>query len=258
MGGTQLQCNHAETFLCNPYNHGVLRMSGNASSSFTLRQRLLLRVLPVLAAWLTHLLCGTLRFEEVLAPGAHPADRDRRADLYPFWHNCLLLAAYRYRNLGIRILISSSFDGELIARTVARLGFVPVRGSSSRGGAAGLLAIARALATGHKCAITADGPRGPAFLSKPGAAAIATNAAARRTGEKTEPILVSAFYLHPHRAWILRSWDGFLIPKPFSRVTVAWQTPLPATTPDLPEALQAALQAAKRAATGEPELEPRN
>ena len=209
----------------------------------------MLGIVPVLAASLIRVLCSTLRFEEVLAPGAHPADRDRRADLYPFWHNCLLLAAYRYRNLDIRILISPSFDGELIARTVARLGFVPVRGSSSRGGAAGQRSIARALAAGHKCAITPDRPRGPAFVAKPGAAAIATNAAAHRPDRDTNPVLISAFYLHPHRAWRLRSWDRFLIPKPFSRVTITWQTPLPATTPDLPQALQTALEDARRTAT---------
>lgn len=230
----------------------MLQRFGEPAATFTRSQQWLVRIVPPLAAMLILLLCATLRFQEVLAPGAHPADRDRRGDLYPFWHNCLLLAAYRYRNLGIRILISPSFDGELIARTVALLGFVPIRGSSSRGGAGGLLRIARALAEGHKCAITADGPRGPAFVSKPGAAAIATQAEAqrhRRTGTQVQPLLVSPFCLHPHRAWQLRSWDGFLIPKPFSRVTVAWQTPVPSNEPDLPAALQASLDAARQAAT---------
>lgn len=232
-------------------------------AGFTRQQRWLIRIVPPLAAGLIRTLGATLRFDEVLAPAAHPADRDRRADLYPFWHNCLLLAAYRYRNLGIRILISASFDGELIARTVALLGFVPIRGSSSRGGAAGLLTIARALAAGYKCAITADGPRGPAFVTKPGAAAIAVNANAQRGrnsgGGRTthgqvgqpgaaEPVLISAFHLQPHRAWRLRSWDGFLIPKPFSRVMVAWQTPLSSSAPDLQQALQASLDGARSAA----------
>ena len=240
----------------------MLPTTNKTASAFTFKEQWLIRLIPPLAACLIRLLCSTLRFQEVLAPGAHPADRDRRPDLYPFWHNCLLLAAYRYRNLGIRILISPSFDGELIARTVALLGFVPVRGSSSRGGAAGLLSIARALASGHKCAITADGPRGPAFVAKPGAAAIAANAMAQRSRKSAgfafhgadpthtaDPILISAFHLQPHRVWRLRSWDGFLIPKPFSRVTVAWQTPLSSTSPGLPQALQASLDAATHSAT---------
>jgi lysophospholipid acyltransferase (LPLAT)-like uncharacterized protein len=184
---------------------------------FTRPQRLLLAVVPPLASALLHLLGSTLRFEERYAPGAHPADRfSKEAEVYVFWHRALLLAAWRYRGLGIRILISASFDGELIARLVERLGFVPVRGSSSRGGAAGLLAATRARVSGYKVAITADGPRGPVYVAKDGAAAIA-----RRANSTA-----SCFHLHPDSAWTLRSWDRFLIPKPFSRVRIAWQAPL--------------------------------
>jgi lysophospholipid acyltransferase (LPLAT)-like uncharacterized protein len=183
---------------------------------FTRQQRFLLAVLPPVAAALLRLLCATLRFEEADEPGARPADSfPADAEVYVFWHRALLLAAYRYRNLGIRILISPSFDGELIARVVERLGFVPVRGSSSRGGATGLIALIRARQTGYKVAITADGPRGPVYVAKPGAAA-----AAQRSGSTA-----SCFHLHSDSAWLLRSWDRFIIPKPFSRVRVSWLAP---------------------------------
>jgi lysophospholipid acyltransferase (LPLAT)-like uncharacterized protein len=163
------------------------------------------------------MLCATLRFEEADEPGARPADRfPADAEVYVFWHRALLLAAYRYRNLGIRILISPSFDGELIARVVERLGFVPVRGSSSRRGATGLIALIHARQAGHKVAITADGPRGPVYIAKPGAAAAAQRA------DST----ASSFHLHPSSTWLLRSWDRFIIPKPFSRVRVSWQVPI--------------------------------
>ena len=199
---------------------------------FSWQQRLLLAVVPPLASALLRVLCSTLRFEERYAPGARPADlHPQEAEVYVFWHRALLLAAWRYRGLGIRILISASFDGELIARLVERLGFVPVRGSSSRGGAAGLLAATRARATGHKVAITADGPRGPVYVAKEGAAAIA-----QRAGSTA-----SCFHLHPQTAWTLRSWDRFLIPKPFSRVRSAWQAPLQSPTT---ATLQASLDAA--------------
>ena len=187
---------------------------------FSRQQRLLLGILPPLAVLLLRVLCGTLRIHSVDEPGARPADRfPADADVYVFWHRALLMAAYRYRNLGIHILISASFDGELIARVVERLGFVAVRGSSSRGGAAGLLALTRAREAGRKVAITADGPRGPVYLAKPGAAAVA-----RRTGSTA-----SCFYLHAERAWLLKSWDRFVIPKPFSRVRVCWCAPLDVT-----------------------------
>jgi lysophospholipid acyltransferase (LPLAT)-like uncharacterized protein len=197
----------------------------------------MLAVVPPLAAGVLRLLCATLRFEERLEPSARPADRILdEPGVYVFWHRCLLLAAYRYRNLGIRILISASFDGELIARVVERLGFIPIRGSSSRGGAAGLLALTRARAAGHKTAITIDGPRGPVYVAKEGAAAVAQRANST----------AACFYLHPKRAWTLNSWDKFLIPKPFSRVVITWQAPIQnPTTGDLQQSLNTAVQRAE-------------
>ena len=185
--------------------------------TFTRTQRCLLAIAPPLAVLLLRLLCSTLRFQERLAPDARPADHfPQEADVYVFWHRALLLAAYRYRNLGIRILISASFDGELIARVVQLLGFVPVRGSSSRGGVVGLLALTRARMEGHKAAITADGPRGPIYVAKEGAAT-----AAQRSNSTA-----SCFYLHAERAWTLNSWDRFMIPKPFSKVHIVWDSPI--------------------------------
>ena len=185
--------------------------------TFTRKQRLLLVLLPPPAAALLRVLCASLRFEESDSAAAKPADQfPGEPDVYVFWHRALLLAAYRYRGLGIRILISPSFDGELIARVVQRLGFVPVRGSSSRGGAAGLLYLTRARQAGYKVAITADGPRGPVYVAKPGAAAVALH-----TGSD-----VSCFHLHAEKAWLLQSWDRFIVPKPFSRVRVCWDAAL--------------------------------
>lgn len=210
----------------------------NADVTFSRTQRALLWVVPPLATALLHLLCATLRFEERNAPGARPADRfPDEAEVYAFWHRALLLAAYRYRGLGIHILISASFDGELIARVVGRLGFVPVRGSSSRGGAAALLQLTRARQAGHKVAITADGPRGPIYVAKPGAAAVA-----HRAGSTA-----SCFHLHADRAWLLRSWDRFIIPRPFCRVRVAWEAPLQRPSS---EAIQTSVDRAVKAAEG--------
>ncbi len=216
----------------------VSRSSYNADVAFSRSQRLLLATVPPLAVAVLTLLCKTLRFDEESVPSARPADRyPDEPNVYVFWHRALLLAAYRYRKLGIRILISASFDGELIARVVERMGFVTVRGSSSRGGAVGLLALTRAREAGHKVAITADGPRGPMYIAKAGAAAVAL-----RTGSSA-----SCFHLHAERAWLLRSWDRFIIPLPFSRVCVVWSAPVmvpqPTTTPDVTATLQRTLEA---------------
>ncbi len=201
--------------------------------TFTRKQRILLAVIPPAAALLLRLLGRTWQWQERYAPTARPADvYPDEADVYVFWHRALLLAAYRYRDLGIHILISASFDGELIARLVERLGYVPIRGSSSRGGAAALLAATRARAAGHKVAITADGPRGPVYIAKEGAAAIAQRAAST----------ASCFHLHPEHTWTLKSWDSFLIPKPFTKVRIAWQPPIPnPTTETLQQSLNEAV-----------------
>ena len=208
--------------------------------TLTRTQSIMLALVPPVATACIRLLCATLRFQTVAAPTATPADVATGADLYPFWHDTLLLAAYRYRDLGIHILISQSFDGELIARIVQRLGFVPVRGSSSRGGAAGLLALTRALQEGSKCAITVDGPKGPRHVAKSGAAAAALHAGTP---------FMSPFHLHPSRAWRLGSWDRFIVPKPFARVTCHWPTPVPVQGP--PASLTAALQHALDQVSGE-------
>jgi len=111
--------------------------------NYTFKQRLILAVVPPLAYMIICLLGVTLRYEDVSEEGAEPAYHTPPPLIYALWHRCLLACAWRFRNGDIHILISQSFDGELIARTVRRLGFVPVRGSSSRDGAVGLRNLQR-------------------------------------------------------------------------------------------------------------------
>ena len=173
----------------------------------------MLAVAPRVVAAVIRLLGATLRFEDVCADEVAVGDTIPGPTVFCFWHRSLLLAAYRFRSLGIAILISRSFDGELIARTVERLGFVAVRGSSTRGGSVGLRGMERAYRDRRICAFTADGPKGPALVAKAGGVQLA---------ELVEARWVGAFELAPERCWRLRSWDGFVIPKPFSRVRVTW------------------------------------
>lgn len=132
--------------------------------------------------------------------------------IFCFWHRCTLACGWYFRKFRCSILISQSFDGELIARTLGLLGYDSVRGSSSRGGAGGLLALEHVLATGMPVVFTADGPRGPIYETKIGPVKLA-----QMTGEAMQ-----CFYLLPQRGWVLNSWDRFMIPKPFSRVAVSW------------------------------------
>jgi lysophospholipid acyltransferase (LPLAT)-like uncharacterized protein len=148
----------------------------------------------------------------------------------------MLTCAHRFRNLGIAILISRSFDGELIARTVERLGFVAVRGSSTRGGAMGLKGMADLYAAGHRCAFTADGPKGPAIVAKAGPVQLA---------ELVGADWIGAYHAEPDRAWRLKTWDSFVVPKPFATVTFGWPEHV---RPEL-GAVQAALDEAVRMAS---------
>ena len=180
---------------------------------FTKKERVLLALVPPLAALLIRVVGATLRYRDVNAPGTPVGHTVPGPTIFAFWHSSMLTCAHRFRNLEIAILISRSFDGELIARTVELLGFVAVRGSSSRGGVTGLKGMAEAYAAGHQCAFTADGPRGPAMVAKAGPVQLA---------ELSGAAWIGAYHAQPTRAWTLKSWDGFVIPKPFSTVTFGW------------------------------------
>lgn len=181
---------------------------------FTWHQRLALAVVPFLTSLILRLIGSTLRYSVSIedSGGAEFAPKT----IYAFWHQCLLTASYRYRDHGIAVLISRSFDGELIARVVQKFGYRPVRGSSSRGAVGGLLEMGRELEAGHAVAFTADGPRGPRFVAKPGPLLLA----------RTQGAPVRALHFAAKSAWRLNSWDGFIIPKPFSRVVLRMSAPL--------------------------------
>ena len=192
-------------------------------------------MVPPLAALAIRLLGMTLRYRDVVEEGGTLGFDVPPPAVYAFWHRALLGCAWRFRGRDIAILISQSFDGEMISRTVERLGFRVVRGSSSRGAAPGLRNLQRAYEEGRYCAITADGPRGPVYVAKPGAAQLAKLVGAR----------VGAFHALPERAWELGSWDRFLVPKPFSRVVVSWAAHAEADTGAVQRALERAVALAE-------------
>lgn len=189
----------------------------SVSRRFSLRERFMLWLISWSAYLLVRLLGSTLRFQLTLEEGSL-ADGARRAlpGIYCFWHRAMIPAAYHFRNMQIGIMISRSFDGECIARIVEKLGFLPVRGSSSRGGVGALMGMRTALEQGHPAVFTADGPRGPIYVAKPGAVLLA-----RKTGHK-----ICCFHVAVERAWILKSWDRMMIPKPFSRASFYITSPL--------------------------------
>ena len=150
------------------------------------------------------------------------------------WHEQLLLLSYAHRDRGAAVLASDHRDGEYIARVLDRLGFVPVRGSSTRGGRKALRGLARAAAAGRDLAITPDGPRGPARIFKPEALSAALLAGI--------PVVSAAAGMFPeHR--IDTSWDRLWVPRPRSRIRIAYGQPRTLSRPlDATEAARVAVE----------------
>lgn len=175
------------------------------------------RLLAALGALLTRALAATWRIRTV---GSDDISAHRAAVgpvIFAFWHGGMLPLLWQHRGEGVAVLVSEHGDGELVARAAERLGYATVRGSSRRGAERALLGMVRAVRGGRDAAFTPDGPRGPARTFAPGALIVA-----QRTGAPV--VLVS---MAASRAWRLRSWDGFRIPKPFARVTIQYSQPLP-------------------------------
>jgi lysophospholipid acyltransferase (LPLAT)-like uncharacterized protein len=191
----------------------ALRQNARAERKRERRLRWLVR----LGVPLLRLLGMTWRIRVI--NGASSVDRMRRERqpiVFALWHGDLLPLLYQHRNEGVSVLISEHRDGELIARVAESLGFRTVRGSSSRGASRALVGLTRELTSGHDVAITPDGPRGPARSFAPGALI----AAQRGNGA------VIAVGLAAKSAWRLRSWDRFVIPKPFSSLHIAYSDPV--------------------------------
>ena len=159
-----------------------------------------------------------------------------------YWHQDHILCSYlvrRWLQRGFKagFLISDSVDGEVPARLARSWGAKVVRGSANRTGAAAMRALRGFAESGTAMVTTADGPLGPCYVFKPGVAVTA-----RLVNAPMLPIAAAA-----ERAWVLRRWDRFYIPKPFSRVVVAIGPPVAAPETLKPAAVEAARSAAEHA-----------
>jgi hypothetical protein len=132
------------------------------------------------------------------------------------WHKDFLFVLDYFRGCRIVVMVSRSRDGELVSRTLHRLGYRTVRGSSSAGGHEALRELVAHVRDGWGSAIVADGPRGPARSAKIGCVL-----AGRDTGA---PLVTLGADAAP--CWRLPNWDGTLIPRPFGRIAVALGEPI--------------------------------
>lgn len=171
------------------------------------------RWLIAIGFWLLRIWERTLRYEVDDRAGllGKPASE---SGIGAVWHNRLLIMPLVLKRFFPHrqgaALISASRDGGWIAALVQRIGFDVVRGSSSRQGAIAMLQLSDVLAGGRDVVITPDGPRGPVYVLGPGIVLLAQKSGA----------VVFPLNLEYSSCWRVKSWDRFILPRPFSKVRV--------------------------------------
>lgn len=178
-----------------------------------------LKLVPYLIAPIYWLLVKTWRIRELGPPqvlARYVQTNNRAPCIYAHWHGdeLVLVGYYSYRNLAA--LSSLSKDGSIMAKTLELLGYQVFRGSSSKGGARGLIGLIRAVKTGSQAALAVDGPKGPIYEVKPGIVELAL-----RTGQPIVPLRTRC-----DCAWYIpRAWNKSYLPKPFAKVEVEYGEP---------------------------------
>jgi lysophospholipid acyltransferase (LPLAT)-like uncharacterized protein len=195
-------------------------------STYSFKERLLIRVADAIFFLLIKLIGGTVRWQVEGWENWEAASRDGQIPIYTFWHNRVFLATYFWQHRRIVVMTSQSFDGEYIARFIQRFGYGAARGSSTRGGTGAIVEMVRLMRAGCPTAFTIDGPKGPRYVAKMGAVLLA-----KKTGHPILPFTITA-----KNFWSARkSWDNSQAPKPFTRVRVDIAPPI-YVPPDADEA----------------------
>lgn len=171
---------------------------------------------PRLISLLVRSLGRTINFSTVGLERIDDRWRQNLPSIFALWHQRLLMMPLAYRGSGLYVLISNHQDGELIARAVSHLGIQAIRGSATRGGAAGFRQMAEVLRTGKDVAITPDGPRGPKWKAHKGAIVLA-----KLAGVPIFPVTYAC-----SRQKEFNSWDNFILPAPFTRGAFAAGEPI--------------------------------
>lgn len=176
-----------------------------------LRNLLYRSVFPYVGLFAVKALSSTYRLRIIDAENESSVLSKDGSIIYASWHQRFFPGiTFFARRKPIAILISQSRDGEFISHIADILGWCPVRGSSSRGGSEGLQRIKDLSLRGHKIGHIVDGPKGPFGAVKPGLLRIA-----QVSGKAIVPTITSS-----ENPWIFRSWDRFMVPRPFSRVAI--------------------------------------
>jgi lysophospholipid acyltransferase (LPLAT)-like uncharacterized protein len=193
----------------------MLRKKENSTASadlsaYSLKQKIAIHLAERAFYLLIKFVGVTIRYEIEGWDNFEQIERGGKIPIYCFWHDRIFAGTYFFRNRGIVVITSQSFDGEYIARFIRRFGYGAVRGSSTRGGTGALIEMIRLMKRGLPMGFTVDGPKGPRYVAKSGAVLLA-----KKTGNPLMPFVVET-----EKFWTIKSWDKLRIPKPFTRARV--------------------------------------
>ncbi len=171
-------------------------------------------LLPYLGLVLARLLYITYRIQIVNKHIEQRIYEKGERPVYISWHQRFFTGIFFLsKKKPIAIIVSQSKDGDLISGIIERAGWLPVRGSSSKGGVKALKQIKDLADSGYSMGHIVDGPRGPFGEVKPGLLVLS-----KISGMPILPVIISA-----EKKWVFKSWDRFTVPKPFSRVMLRFE-----------------------------------
>src|SRR5882762_3036465 len=186
-------------------------------SAYSFKERVMIRVADLVFFILIKTIGSTVKFTVAGWENWEAASAEGRLPIYTFWHNRVFLSTYFWRRRRIVVMTSRSFDGEYIARFIQRFGYGASRGSSTRGSTGAVVEMIRLMRAGCPAAFTIDGPKGPKYVAKMGAVLLA-----KKTGNPILPFTITA-----DKFWeAKKSWDGFQVPKAFTRALVGIAAPI--------------------------------
>ena len=186
-----------------------------ASKQYSRKQKIIFFLAKLFGATLIRLIGYTCRYRMVGMDNLYRTGLNAK-QIWAVWHGRMFLPLFHFRNRGVVSLVSKSWDGEVITHIAEKLGYVIRRGSSRDGGREGFNQLVQDVNNGSIVSIFPDGPTGPRHKLSNGVIDLS-----RLTGASILPMCWSA-----DRVWTFKSWDGYIIPKPFSKGIIIFGDPV--------------------------------
>lgn len=141
---------------------------------------------------------------------------EKKNFIVAFWHGSMMIGWFLHRDANCAALVSKSKDGDVLAHLLTKWNFNVVRGSSHIGGKEAMDILLNLTKQNYSITITPDGPTGPIYKMKAGAVVTA----------KKSNIPLFLVGMGIKNKIVLKSWDKFEIPKPFTGINVVYSDPV--------------------------------